>query len=118
MLGISLSEKQEQSVSGLMHEPNTIFPSSDGKAWWELVLSEQFHRPWVEGVRGGVGAVTHSYYLKKSKVCESEKHIKKTGNQAKLERGAGKGSSSQLKQEYADGVSDILRKLTSETKFY
>lgn len=73
------------SVSGLMREPNTIFPSSDGKAWWELVLSEQFHRPWVKGVRGWVGAVTHSYYLKKSKVHESEKHIKKTGHQAERE---------------------------------
>ena len=60
-------------------------------------------------MRGGVGAVTHSCYLKKSKVCESENHIKKTGNQAKLERGAEKGSSSQLKEEYADRMSDILR---------
>ena len=76
---------REKSVSGLMREPNTIFPSSDGKAWWELVLSEQFHRPWVKGVRGWVGAVTHSYYLKKSKVHESEKHIKKTGHQAERE---------------------------------
>lgn len=66
---------REQSVSGLIREPNTIFPSSDGKAWWELVLSEQFHRPWVKGLRGRV----------ESKVHESEKHIKKTGHQAKRE---------------------------------
>ena len=52
----------------------------------EILLPEQFHKPWVEGVRGGEGAVTYSYCLKDGKAHEPEKHIKKQVTKKKKQK--------------------------------
>lgn len=64
-----------------MGEPNTIFPCSDGKAWWETGLSERLERP-----RGVTGVPLHTVIVgRRIKSISNQRSTSKTGHQARRE---------------------------------